>query len=201
MVNEVKIKNCPGVYPGGQETIALANIIYRQKCKFCLDMGTGNGFIAIYLKDKGISVEACDISQRAVKCAQKNASLNNCELNIFQSNLFENVKNKYDCIAFVPPINANEKEYQRKIKSLVRYFSLLIKLVRPIIYSITRKSRIKLVNRFIFQAKNYLTPAGQVLISLPTDDINYLDKSSIVFKAVSQPTKLVTIYQIRYIYE
>lgn len=198
MNNQIKIENCPGVYPGGPETIALAQTAFEQGCQSCLDFGTGNGYIAIYLSRRNIKIEALDISQKAVQCARENARLNNCQFKIFQSDLFSQVKNKYDCITFIPPINANEKEYQRTMKSLVRSFPLLIKLTRPLIYSITRKSRIKLVNKFISQAKNYLNPAGQVLISLPTNDIEYINRKGISFKAITQPTKLTTIYQIKY---
>lgn len=201
MAEDIKIKNCPGVYPGGPETITLAEIALKQDCQSYLDMGTGNGRIAIYLKKEGKDVEALDISQRAVRCAQLNARLNNCHFNIFQSDLFGQVKNKYDCITFIPPINANEKEYQRTVKSLARSFSLLVRLFKPIVYLFTRKSRVKLVNKFISQAKNYLNLDGQILVSLPTEDIKYIDKRGLSFKAVSQPTKLVTIYQVRYINE
>ncbi|MFC1700629.1 methyltransferase [Patescibacteria group bacterium] len=196
MIDKIKIKNCLNVYPGGQETVAMAKIALEQKCYSFLDIGTGNGYIAIFLHKNGRDAEALDISLRAVKCARINAKLNNCKLEVFQSDLFEQVNNKYDCITFILPINSNEKEYQRVAKSLIRYFPFLLNLLRPFFHSITRKNRIKLINKFIFQARNYLNSNGQILISLPTNDVNYIDKEDIVINAINRPTELITIYQI-----
>lgn len=199
MLKNIKIKQCAGVYSGGSETIAMAQAAFRQKCRSFLDIGAGNGFIAIFLCKNGKKVEALDISPRAIQCARANAKLNKCRLKIFQSNLFEKVKKKYDCITFIPPINSNEKEYQRLGKSLSRSFPFLLDLFRPFLYLITRKNRVKLVNQFIFQARNFLNANGQILISMPINDVDYIEKENINFKIISQPTKLVTICQIKYI--
>lgn len=70
-----------------------------------LDIGTGSGCIAITLKKlfPNSIVSAIDISNKALDVAKENAKLNNTEVNFYESNIFTNVKGKYDCIISNPP--------------------------------------------------------------------------------------------------
>jgi len=69
------------------------------KGKNILDLGCGIGPLAIYFAKNGASsVDAIDIYDEHLKFAKKNAELNKIEVNIFESNLFQNVSKKYDLI-------------------------------------------------------------------------------------------------------
>ena len=69
------------------------------KNKNILDLGCGIGPLAIYFAKNGAkSVDAVDIYNEHLKFAKKNADLNKIEVNIFESNLFQNVSKKYDLI-------------------------------------------------------------------------------------------------------
>ncbi len=70
-----------------------------------LDLCTGSGAIAIALKKylPNILVFASDISEKALKIAQKNAKNNNVEVSFIKSNMFENINNKFDLIVSNPP--------------------------------------------------------------------------------------------------
>ena len=69
------------------------------KNKNILDLGCGIGPLAIYFAKNGAkSVDAVDIYIEHLKFAKKNADLNKIEVNIFESNLFQNVSKKYDLI-------------------------------------------------------------------------------------------------------
>jgi len=69
------------------------------KDKNILDLGCGIGPLAIYFAKNGASsVDAIDIYDEHIKFAKKNADLNNAEINVFESNLFQNVSKKYDLI-------------------------------------------------------------------------------------------------------
>ena len=75
-----------------------------------LDFGCGYGPIGIYLKKTfNCDVDAIDINKRALNLAKKNAELNKIDINIFESNIYENVTKKYDFIITNPPIRVGKK--------------------------------------------------------------------------------------------
>ena len=75
-----------------------------------LDFGCGYGPIGIYLKKAAnANVDMIDINERALNLASKNAKLNNVNINVFKSNIYENVTKKYDFIVTNPPIRVGKK--------------------------------------------------------------------------------------------
>ena len=69
-----------------------------------LDIGTGSGCIAIEIaKNSKAHVDAVDISEKALKKAEENASIHNVKCNFFKSDLFSAVNKKYDFIVSNPP--------------------------------------------------------------------------------------------------
>lgn len=91
-----------------EEVIALSNKIKKQKDKIrILDMCTGSGAIAISLVkyvDKAL-VYASDISKRALKIAEENATRNLASVAFFESDVFKNILPLYqfDIIVSNPP--------------------------------------------------------------------------------------------------
>ena len=74
-----------------------------------LDFGCGYGPIGIYLKKKfNVNVDMIDINKRALNLAKKNAKLNNVDVMIFESNIYEQVTKKYDYIITNPPIRVGK---------------------------------------------------------------------------------------------
>ncbi len=75
-----------------------------------LDFGCGYGPIGIYLKKTyDVEVDAVDINERAMNLTKKNAELNKVNINIFESNIYENINKKYDYIVTNPPIRVGKK--------------------------------------------------------------------------------------------
>lgn len=75
-----------------------------------LDFGCGYGPIGIYLKKTfDVEVDAVDVNVRAMNLAKKNAELNKTNINIFESNIYENINKKYDYIVTNPPIRVGKK--------------------------------------------------------------------------------------------
>jgi release factor glutamine methyltransferase len=69
-----------------------------------LDMGTGNGIQAILAAAKSKNVTAVDVNPFAVECAKLNVESNklSSRVKVLESDLFENVKGKFDIIIFDP---------------------------------------------------------------------------------------------------
>ena len=75
-----------------------------------LDFGCGYGPIGIYInKMTKANVDMIDINKRALNLAEKNAKINNVKVNIFESDIYENINKKYDFIITNPPIRVGKK--------------------------------------------------------------------------------------------
>ncbi len=76
-----------------------------------LDMGCGYGVFGIILsRITGNDVDMVDVNLRALHLAKRNCDLNNIDnVNVFESNCYENVKDKYAVIITNPPIRAGKK--------------------------------------------------------------------------------------------
>ncbi|WP_067140146.1 class I SAM-dependent methyltransferase [Oceanivirga salmonicida] len=78
-----------------------------------LDIGCGYGVVGIITKKilKSATITYTDINNRAIELTLENIKLNNVDNNceVFQSDLFENIKNNFDIIISNPPIRAGKK--------------------------------------------------------------------------------------------
>ena len=75
-----------------------------------LDFGCGYGPIGIYVKKTTSSnVTMLDINKRSVDLALKNAKLNNVDVTVIESNMYEKINQKFDYIISNPPIRVGKK--------------------------------------------------------------------------------------------
>ncbi|MBR2833866.1 MAG: class I SAM-dependent methyltransferase [Bacilli bacterium] len=75
-----------------------------------LDFGCGWGPIGIYIaKETESYVDMIDVNRKALALSCKNARLNDVSVNVFESNMYENVDKKYDFIISNPPIRVGKK--------------------------------------------------------------------------------------------
>ena len=83
-----------------------------------LDLGCGLGVVGIILGtfNKGINIDMVDINERAINLTKNNLVLNNVKANVFVSDIYSNINNKYDFIITNPPIRAG--------KNVIREFLL-----------------------------------------------------------------------------
>lgn len=95
--------------------LLITNFLKEEKQGRVLDLGCGYGVVGVILSDnKNLFIDMVDINKKAVELSKENLVLNKIEnANCFESDIYSNVKEKYDYIITNPPIRAG-KETIRK---------------------------------------------------------------------------------------
>lgn len=92
------------VYEPAEDSFLLAGNLGLRGGESFLDVGTGTGIVALSAAEKASRVLGVDVNPAAVELARKNALANKIRNAEFQlSDLFENISEKFDVIAFNPP--------------------------------------------------------------------------------------------------
>jgi 16S rRNA (guanine1207-N2)-methyltransferase len=105
--------------------LLLENFDLSNKQSF-LDMGCGCGPVGLYISklSKEYKVDMVDINEKAIDICNKSAKLNNISnVNIYLSNVYENINNKYDAILTNPPIHAGKKVVYEIIGNAYKYLN------------------------------------------------------------------------------
>ena len=136
-----------------------------------LDFGCGYGPIGIYIsKIKNIKVDMIDINLRSIELVKKNALLNKVNVNVFESNIYENVDKKYDFIISNPPIRVGKKILYKILfdasKHLKENGELWIVInkdqgAKTVLKDLESKYKVELIKKnkgfYIIKAQNQLT--------------------------------------------
>ena len=131
-----------------------------------LDMCTGSGVLAVSIGFNTVNTEihAVDICNKALKIAKKNVKKYSLEDRIFcyQSDLFTNVKDKYDVIVANPPyIPSDQLEYCPKDV-----------LKEPMLALDGGYDGLVFIRRFVDQSIKYLNKNGLILFEITGDSQN-----------------------------
>ena len=129
-----------------------------------LDLCTGSGIIGITLRkeleSKSLEVVASDISEEALKVAKENAIMNEAEVKFIQSDIFENINEKFDIIVSNPPYIA----YNDKITiedNVLNY--------DPHLALFAEEDGMYFYREIVENAKEYLEEDGQVFFEIGYD--------------------------------
>lgn len=111
-----------------EKTYNYIKEIFTEKIDI-LDIGTGSGCIPIALKKllPSSNLTGVDISEKALKVAEENKLINNVLITFIQSNLFQNVKGKYDVIISNPPYIREDEEIMDIVKNNEPHLALYAK--------------------------------------------------------------------------
>lgn len=93
-------------------TLLLKTVIDKVKLDGnVLDVGCGYGIIGIMLKlyFPNINITCLDINTTAVQLTQENAKRQNVDITALESDLYDNISNKYTHIVTNPPIKAGKE--------------------------------------------------------------------------------------------
>lgn len=81
--------------------------------KTLLDIGCGCGPIGIYTSKLGFTVDMSDVNKRAIHLSKMSLKEQGLMANVFESDAYQNINNKYDYIVSNPPIRVGkEKLYE-----------------------------------------------------------------------------------------
>ncbi len=103
IADELKIVSGSTVYSPREDSHLLAAAVEKHAFGRVLDLGAGTGIQGITAFKKGCSVVFADISDKALKCARKNAEANSAKGEFIKSDLFSNITVKFNTIIFNPP--------------------------------------------------------------------------------------------------
>ncbi|NCN52154.1 methyltransferase [archaeon] len=136
----------PLIYEPAEDSELILEVLkerIKNKSFEIFEVGVGSGYVLEGLRKYGFTnLSGCDKNPEAVNiCKSKN-------LNVFFSNLFSKVENKFDVIFFNPPyLPENDLEdSESKISTT------------------GGKKGSEILNKFLKEVENYLTPNGRVFV-------------------------------------
>ncbi len=146
-----------------------------------LDIGTGSGAIALALAQEREQwqITAVDISEGALEVARENASKHNLVLRFINSNVFENVQEKYDIIVSNPPYIAFDETYEMD-QSVIRF--------EPERALFAEHQGLAIYEKIAERAQNYLKPEGKIYLEIgykQGEKVKALFEENFLEKAVS----------------
>lgn len=106
--------------------VLLEAISIDSSKKTLLDVGCGYGTFGIALKSvyPFLEIDMIDINDRALNLARENLKLNNMSANVYLSNTYDKVENKYDLIVTNPPIRAGKEIVTKILVESKKYLNL-----------------------------------------------------------------------------
>ncbi|WP_394421115.1 peptide chain release factor N(5)-glutamine methyltransferase [Tenacibaculum mesophilum] len=149
----------------------IQEINKKQELLSILDIGTGTGCIPISLKKyvSKTSVSAIDISEEALKVAEKNAILNKVEVSFIHQDILKTKKlsNKFDIIISNPPYvrELEKNEIKKNVLENEPHLALFVENDNPLLF----------YKKIADLAKNNLTKTGLLFFEIN----QYLSKETV----------------------
>ena len=166
-----------------EKTIKYYKKLFNNKVSI-LDIGTGSGAISIALKKNiDCDVTACDISKKALEMAKNNAKSNNVDINFIESDIFNNINDKYDIIISNPPYIANNEEVDYSVDKYEPHLALYAKDNGLYFYKEIIKNASNYLNdKFIIAFEIGYQQAEDIIKIV---DNNFIDVKTIIEKDLS----------------
>ncbi|MCZ6682140.1 MAG: methyltransferase [Planctomycetota bacterium] len=142
-----------------------------------LDLGTGTGLLAICLAKLGRSVVAADISASALRTASRNARRNAVHIKCRRTDLLSAIEGRFDWIAFNPPYSFRPDSFVSNVaRNLLRRVPWIRRGATRKMPAAVRTFRLRLLERFISNARRHLAPQGCVLIHVYETEVGPLQR-------------------------
>ncbi|MDR1867141.1 MAG: peptide chain release factor N(5)-glutamine methyltransferase [Treponema sp.] len=150
------------------ELLVESALLHINSDNTVLDMGTGSGAIAITLKKERplAHVYAADISSSALNIARLNAKSLDVPVNYIESDLFEHIDRRFDCIvANLPYIDSH---------ALLTLSPEVLHEPRCAIDG--GENGLMIINRFIEEAHKHLNAQASLLLEASPDQITFIQE-------------------------
>ena len=129
-----------------------------------LDLCTGSGIIAITLKKEleqvSVDIIASDISEKAIEVAKENAQNHNADIRFIQSDIFNNIDDKFDIIVSNPPYIDRKDEVTMQ-DNVLKY--------DPHLALFAEEEGMYFYRKIIEQANDYLDENGIIFFEIGYD--------------------------------
>jgi 16S rRNA (guanine1207-N2)-methyltransferase len=89
--------------------------------KHLLDIGCGCGPIGIYASLLGFDVDMSDVNKRAIHLSKMSLKEQGLKANVFESDAYEKINDKYDYIISNPPIRVGKEKLYEIIMNAKKY--------------------------------------------------------------------------------
>lgn len=181
-IYSMNISVSKGIFPPLASSKIILKNLPNVKNKIVLDVGCGTGIIGIYCALSGAKkVLSVDINNKAVINTKINIKKNNVEniVNVKKSDLFKNVKGKYNFIFANLPID--DKSWNLEV------------------------SAVDLMKKFLNNSNKYLKKSGRIYFSWFSNSkiekiIQFLNKKKIKYSTISEklPNKTLYLFNIQF---
>ncbi len=146
-----------------EELVMFASKYINKESKV-LDLCSGSGYIALAIKKMTqAEVSASDISLEAIEQIKINKNKNKLNIEIIQSDLFENINDKFDVIISNPPYIPNNKLITNSVINHEPHLALF-----------GGEDGNNFYRRIIEEYNNHLNPGGIILFEISNDNSKYL---------------------------
>ncbi len=135
------------MYEPAEDSFLLGKYVSKFARGRVLEIGVGSGYLMEIALKRTKTVKGVDIDKEAVEFCK------NKKLDVVYSNLFSNVKGKFDIIIFNPPYLPQEKPFLKRNV-----------LERKNLDIIGGKEGWELIKRFFKKTDDYLVDKGEILI-------------------------------------
>ncbi len=170
MTASIQIAERLGVCGVREDTQRLAEVAAQGAPGRALDVGTGTGYVAIWLAAQGWEVDATDVSPRALELARQNTAANGVSVRFLHSDLLSAVEGRYHVIAFNPPMRPDETEWSRLVTSFLRRHAIISALLMRLTYKRLALRRLPFLLSFAQAAQAHLHPGGRLLLVISQDE-------------------------------
>ncbi|MCP4336344.1 MAG: peptide chain release factor N(5)-glutamine methyltransferase [Mycoplasma sp.] len=146
-----------------EELVLLASK-YIDSNKKVLDLCSGSGYIALAIKKMtNANVYASDISKESIEQIKINAKRNKLDIKIFQSDLFNNINEKFDLIISNPPYIPKNNKLDKSVT-----------LYEPSISLFGGEDGNEFYKKICNQYKKFLNKNGKIFFEISEDNVEYL---------------------------